>query len=240
MKSMAVAGLALFLAGMIFAHTHSAVPQQAVNSFPGPDFVLSDASSLPVRVSSLSFSADGKTLAVGILPARVDLWGVESRKKLRSFDAGPACALSADGRILATGGKSIEIWDASSGKRIKIIPWKPKTANGAIDNLQFNPTGTMLGVAVNGEGGSIFEIPSGKLLTALENAQRAQFSNDGALLIGGNAKHLIVWSTQDWSVVRDLPIAAEVVITIAAFPENDLVLIGSGKSARLIISKFGN
>lgn len=223
----------LVLSVWIFARPQTSVPQQSVKSFPAPDFVLNDGSSA-VQAQCLSFSAYGKILAVGFSAARVDLWDVPSRKKLRSFRAGPACAVSSDARFLATGGKTVDIWDATSGKRIKTIDWKPKTANSTIDNLFFNPAATMLDVSVIGEGNSIYEIPSGKLLTVLENAQHTQSSSDGASLIGGNAKHLIVWSTRDWSVIRDLPNASGNITSIAAFPEKDLVVVGSEKSSRLL------
>jgi WD40 repeat protein len=233
MKAVGLLFSVLFLSFWISARTLSPVPQQTTNSFPAPDFVLTAGSSSS-QVHSLSFSTYGKILAVGFLPARVDLWDVASRKKLRSINAGPACAISSDGRFLATGGKTIDIWDASSGKRIKTLAWKPKTGSSAIDNLFFNPATTVLAVSVNGEGTSLYEIPSGKFLTVLENTQRAQFSSDGASLIGANAKHLTVWSTRDWSIIRDLSLSSDDVTSIAAYPEKDLVVVGIGKSARLL------
>jgi hypothetical protein len=54
---------------------------------------------LPVQVSSLSFiSADGKLLAVGSTPGIIDIWDVEKRQKIRSFDYGATVALAPDGR----------------------------------------------------------------------------------------------------------------------------------------------
>ena len=233
MKAVGLLLSILFLSLSISARTLAPAPQQNANSFPAPDFVLSTGSS-SAQAHCLSFSAYGKTLAVGFSPSRVDLWDVASRKKLRSINAGPACAISSDGRFLATGGKSIDIWDASSGKRIKTLAWKPKTANSTVDNVLFNPATTVLDVSVNGEGASLYEIPSGKLITVLENAQRSQFSSDGASLIGGNAKHLTVWSTRDWSVIRDLSISSDDVTSIAADPEKDLIFVGGAKSARVL------
>ena len=43
---------------------------------------------MQIEVSSLSFSRDGKLLAVGSTPGIVDLWDVENNKKLRSFQGG--------------------------------------------------------------------------------------------------------------------------------------------------------
>jgi hypothetical protein len=53
-------------------------------------------------------------------------------------------------------------------------------------------------------------------------------------VIGGNGKHLTVWSTKDWSQVRDLPNGPDYVTRFAVLPEKDLVVIGGPKSARLV------
>ena len=93
-------------------------PPSSTKPFPPPDFTLHDASrkeekprtvlgpmttdkegktsgsgavyggSSMIQVSSLSFSADGKLLAVGSTPSIVDVWDVEKRQKIRSFDYG--------------------------------------------------------------------------------------------------------------------------------------------------------
>ena len=135
----------LFLSSFVLARSQSAGPLETVKPFPHPDFVLNDVNaknsksgmvigpiqsdgqggskgsiafyggSSLIQVSSLSFSANGEILAVGSLPRGVDVWDVETRKKLAPFDAGSTCALSSDGRLLATDGKEIEIWEASSG-----------------------------------------------------------------------------------------------------------------------------
>jgi|SRR5215469_9151001 len=48
---------------------------------------------LPIEVSSMSFSGDGKLLAVGSTPGIVDLWDVEGKKKLRLFKRRYGCRL---------------------------------------------------------------------------------------------------------------------------------------------------
>ena len=116
-----------------------------------------------------------------------------------------------------------------------------------VDKLMFNPTGTLLDVTANGMVDSVYDVSSGQLVVTLTNTQRAQFSTDGAFLIGGNAKHLIVWNTKDWSKLRDLPNGPDYVTRIAAFPEKDFVVVGGPKVARLLrlstgdeLAKVGN
>lgn len=197
-----------------------------------------------IQVGSLSFSGDGKILAVGSTPGRVDLWDVEKRKKLRTLEGGTTVALSADGRLLAKDGNGIELWDLATGNLKKRIPWAVITSEPGVqhtvNNLMFNPAGTLLDVTANGMVDSVYDVSSGQLITTLANTQRAQFSADGAWLIGGNAKHLIVWNTKDWSKLRDLPNGPDYVTRIAAFPENDLVIVGGPKTARLLRLSTGD
>ena len=99
-----------------------------------------------IRVASLSLSGDGKILAVGSRQPRVDIWDVDNRKKLRTFDGGYVVALSSDAHLLATNAKGIEISDAATGKVIRTIPWSLASpvpgAQRVIRQMQFNPSGT--------------------------------------------------------------------------------------------------
>jgi WD40 repeat protein len=200
-------------------------------------FAIYGGSSL-IQVGSLSFSGDEKILAVGSTPGRVDLWDLENRKKLRTLEGGTTVALSSDGRLLAKDGNGIELCDVATGELQKRIPWILKTSKPGvqktIENLAFNPAGTLLLVTANGEVDSVYDVSTGQLLTMLNNTQGAQFSRDGTLLIGGNAKHLIVWNTKDWSKISDLPNGPDYITRIATFPQKDLVIVGGPKFARLL------
>lgn len=233
---------------------------KSTTSFPAPAFVLHDASrpvekphvelgpmhtdkngkttgsfavyggSLLIQLSSLSFSGDGKLLAAGSTPNIIDVWDVEKQNKIRSFEGGTAVALSQDGKLLATDGNGVEIWELASGKLKRRIPWKGDT----IWRLTFDPSSTRILVRANGENDVVFDCNTGQKLATLVNTQEAQFSTDGSILVGGNAKHLIEWSTKDWSPVHDLPNGPEYVTRFAVNPDGQLVVIGGPKSARLV------
>jgi WD40 repeat protein len=258
----------LFLSSLLFAQNQQARMQDSATSFPGPDFVLRDKDSKPakggvvlgpmesdgkggtkgafavyggsslIQVGSLSFSGDGKVLAVGSTPGRVDLWDVDSQRKFRTLDGGTTIALSSDGRLLAKAANGIELCDVATGKLEKRIPWELKTlspgAQNTINGLAFNPGGTLLDVNANGEVDSVYDVTTGQLLAKLAHTQRAQFSQDGTLLIGGNAKYLVVWSTKDWTKARELPNGPDYITRIAASPEKDLVVVGGPNGARLL------
>src|SRR5215469_8092838 len=142
---------------------------------------------LPIEVSSMSFSGDGKLLAVGSTPGIVDLWDVEAKKKVFSLKGGTAVGLSLDGRTLAIDGKGIEVYDVASGKLKERIPRTPKRPENVIDSLSFSPDGVLLDVTANGDEDMVYEVSSGRLVATLQNTQHSRFSLDGSLLIGGNA-----------------------------------------------------
>jgi WD40 repeat protein len=188
------------------------------------------AGSNMIQVTSVSFSGDGKLLAVGSTPGHVDVWDVENRKLIRSFAGGIYVALSADGRLLAKDGNGIEIVEVASGKSELRIKW----TGGDVRGLSFDPSAKRLLVSANGNDDKVFDLANGQLLADLKNTRPGRFSQDGSLIIGGDYQHLITWSTQDWRVVRNLPNGPDYVTTIAAYPEKDLEVVGGPHSARLL------
>jgi WD40 repeat protein len=196
-------------------------------------FAVYGGSSL-ISVCSLSFSGNGKLLAVGSMPGRVDLWDVENKKKLRTINGGSTVALSPDGRLLATDGNGIELYDFQSGKLAQRIPRTLKRAENVIAKFEFNPAATLLDVSANGDDDAVYEIPSGKFLLTLTNTRQARFSSDGSLLIGGNNQHLIVWNTTNWSKVSDVPNGPEYVRRVAVFPERNIAVVGGPQAVRLV------
>jgi WD40 repeat protein len=75
-----------------------------------------------VKVWSLTFSLDGKTLASGDEKGTIKLWDVAGGKELASYTghAGKVLclAISADGKMLASGGqdRTIKLWDTAKSR----------------------------------------------------------------------------------------------------------------------------
>jgi WD40 repeat protein len=258
----------LFVPSLLFAGSQQTGTQDSAKSFPWPDFVFRDTESKPAKsgvsfgamqsdgkggttgtfavrrgaslgyVSSLSFSGDGRVLAVRSTPSRVDIWDVDSQRKVRSLQGGDTIALSSDGRLLAEDGNGIELWDVATGKLEKTIlreleTFEPGSQN-TIRSMAFNPAGTLLDVTANGEADSVYDVTTGQPVATLAHAQGSQFSRDGTLLIGGNAKYLAVWRTKDGTKVCEVPNVPDYLTRIAASPEKDLVVIGGPNGARLM------
>ncbi len=97
-----------------------------------------------LNVSSLAFSPDGKTLAVGYWEAKVTLWDVASGNELYtvSFDWGDeisSLAFSSAGDVLAVGcaNANIALLEASTGQQSATLPIGAYT-------LAFSPDGKLL------------------------------------------------------------------------------------------------
>ncbi len=192
-------------------------------------FVVYGGPSL-TQVSSLSFSADGKLLAVGGTPNFVEVWDLENQRKILAFAGGSNVALAPDGKVLVSDGKDIRLWGVPSGELLRTIKWTGEM----IRQFSFSPDGTSLLVSSNGNDDAVFAIPAGKRIATLKNTQHGQFSKDGSLVIGGNAKHILIWRTKDWSQVRDLPSGPDYVTRFALDPKEDLAVVGGPNSARLV------
>lgn len=209
---------------------HSQRPHTAFG--PNGSFAVYAGTSM-IQVSSLSFSADGRFLAVGSTPGIVDVWDVGARRKVRAFRGGTSVALSADGRWLAKDGNGIELVDMTSGKVQRTIPWS-NDSDHVVETLSFDPAGRWLLVATNGLDLKAFDVRTGSLLATLANTRRGVFSSDGSLVVGGDYRHLVTWDTEDWRVVRDLPNGPDYVTTVAVNSAKDMEIIGGPNSARLL------
>src|SRR5262245_47108300 len=73
-------------------------------------------------VTSVAFTADGKSIVSGSWDKTIKLWEVTTGKDRLTFkghsDYVTAVALSEDGRLLASGSydRTVKLWDASTGK----------------------------------------------------------------------------------------------------------------------------
>jgi WD40 repeat protein len=96
------------------------------------------------RKQWLELSTDAKRIAYGLRGAGVVVWDAPSRKiLLRRMGHDAVLALSADGKILATGGENgtIHLWEIATGGEICSLEGQ----EGPIRQLAFEPHGTRLG-----------------------------------------------------------------------------------------------
>jgi WD40 repeat protein len=118
-------------------------------------------------------------------------------------------ALSRDGTSVAVQAeKAFAIYDASSGRTVREIPWKPE----AVDRLTFSPDGKLLAVGINASRLLLISLSTGRIRDIIlaeppglgcgyRPAIRAHFSADGKqVLIAGivwKERRIIVFDTVD-------------------------------------------
>jgi WD40 repeat protein len=144
---------------------------------------------------SVNFSPNGKILATSRDAGRIDLWDVESGKKLhtltfKSFHQAVFLAFSPDGTKLASAGgdpwvrdTTIRLWDVTKGK--EVLPLVGHSS--PIPSVAISPNGAI--VATAGQDGIIYlwDRSSGKHLFRLEGHPdrhpQVSFSRDGQRMI---------------------------------------------------------
>jgi WD40 repeat protein len=118
----------------------------------------------------LAFHRDGRTIAYKSWSAPLRLWQVDTGKALAQFNLGqlsqpPVMAFSRDGRMLATPmleerSHPIELWDATTGKRIRGLEVKAL----GITALAMSPDGRILASGSQDSKVIIFDVGTGKEL----------------------------------------------------------------------------
>ena len=150
----------------------------------------------------LSFSADGKFLAVGAEDYRetklsATVWDVPAKKEARTIavthDRFVNVALSPDGKLLATWGQnlrnqvetSIQLWDVASAKEMRAIPLGGYMVGAAT----FSPDGKHLLTAGHDSTLSVWDVATGERVRRFAGCRGAgavlRYSPDGKLLVAG-------------------------------------------------------
>ena len=107
---------------------------------------------MPLWITSMSFSPDGKTFAIGsgLHTGFVSLWDTETGTLLRSFTVGKGAtattavesvAFSPDGNTLATGARdnTLLLWDVKTASLLRSFP--PQANTHGIKTISFSPDG---------------------------------------------------------------------------------------------------
>jgi WD40 repeat protein len=148
-------------------------------------------------VEAIDITPDGKFLAMAYVDIQV--WDLTTRKE-RVFAGGhkgmiTAVALSADGKVLASGSadETIKLWDVETGKVRMTIPQRR-----SVVDMVMTPDGKLLASAGLAEGTiRLWNTRTGKEIDTIEPG--------GHLLIGHDGKTLIAGAGRSWVKVWDLP-----------------------------------
>ena len=161
-------------------------------------------------ISFVAFSPDGQTLMGGSY-RKLKLWDTGTWALKRELDMGeinPAYALSADGKLVATGGtneNSIKVWDAASGELKFTLDGHEK----GVLALAFSPNGRTLVSGSYDNTARLWDARSGAFQQALtEDSLNAifsvAFSPDGRWVATGSYHEIKLWNAETGLLRRTL------------------------------------
>lgn len=194
-------------------------------------------------ITSIAFSADGRTLASGRQTniARLDtikLWDTSTGQMVRTLSGNQNAvndvAFSGDGRTLLAGaGIEIRLWDATTGQLIRLIKDNPRQA----DALAISPDGLTLASGDRNGLIKLWDAKTGQSTHLLRGHATAvytlSFSPDGKILAsGGHDKTAKLWNVATGQLLQTFSGHTNRVYAIAFSPDGR-TLASSGLSQQV-------
>jgi WD40 repeat protein len=151
--------------------------------------------------SRLVYAPDGKSLATAGSGPVIRHWNAESGEELFSqFDGHKSgvsgAALSADGKLVASAGEQVRIWERETGK-----PKKSIAVKGGATAVAFSPDGKLIASVGRDRIVHLFDVEKGESVKELKGHKNplaaVAFSPDGKLLASGDVQATIrIWDVQ--------------------------------------------
>jgi WD40 repeat protein len=211
---------------------------------------------LPVVVTQLTFSADGRHLAatLGAVGLRVfdryDGWA-EVARDTDYADGSYGADFSVDGRLATTSWDGhVRLYD----RRLQLVA-KERTRGGQHPvGIAFSPDGTM--VAVGYTDSTAVDLLDGQTLSALPspdtdeitngNLSKVAWSADGGTLFAGGRyirgdwiSPVVAWAHAGAGARRELPASSNTIMSLVALPKGDL-LVAAGDPYLTVLDPEGH
>ena len=198
---------------------------------------------LPYFSSSVSYSPDGKMLAIGYLEGHLQLWDLEQQKLIRELEGYQGMVLdlafSPNGKTLAAifgyPDMAIQLWKVPEGERLLSIQGHEWTYE--FSQVVFSPDGQALATVSKNEDamerGMVVElwraVDGGRYYQLdMSGVMRVAFSKDGDILATGSYDHTVrLWRAADGAFLKTLVGHGDYVTDLAFSPSGELLASGS-------------
>ena len=196
------------------------------------------------RVLSVTYSADGGTLASGSWDGKIRFWDTDTGELLKTITAhtkgAHSIAYTPDGKSLVSGGwdNTINLWYVDTGHLLQTITGNITDANPSIGvrAIALNPDGRTLAVATDEALVRLWDMPTGKVKATLQTDRVAAvvFSPDGTMLAsGGEGRSLCLWDAHTGKLLHNIVKARGSVYGVAFSPNGQIVASASWQTVEL-------
>ena len=189
--------------------------------------------------SSVAFSPDGKTLAVGSHDS-VQLWNIGNKQATGVWKTGSgyvkSLAFLPGGKQLVVGGyQTASVWDVVSGSKVRDFP----KHRGFVTSLAVSPDGKLLATGSDDEAARLIRIEDGALLKTFEHdrdpVQCVAFSADGKQLATAAGDETRVtrpgiaklWDIESGKLIRDFEGMTKAATSVAFAEKGTRLIVGS-------------
>ena len=166
----------------------------------------------PGGARCVTWSRDGRVLAVGYVESGVSLWDISAGKTLLHFGNSEseidAIDWSPSGKQLATGNRTgtARMWDVETGKESQSL----NGHGGPVSSIAWSPSGDRIATGSEDGDAKIWDIKSGKEVftfhTRPDNAVTVAWRPNGKLLaVGGSDSQTKLWDTVTGKEMFTLP-----------------------------------
>ena len=183
-------------------------------------------------VGQISFSPDGKHLALANIDGVSKVWEPDTHRQILSLAAQgeqppKAIAYNPDGRLIATAGDEgiVTVYDANDGGIVITC-----TLGGVIHAVSFSPDGSLLAAASDDGSIMVWDAQNGALVSSpprLSGLYDVAFLADGRLATAGQDGTVRVWDAASGQQTLILAGPTSTVISVAGSPDGKRIISGA-------------